>query len=199
MARLTRVEQQRRTHAQLLAAGRQVFLRRGFLAATVEEIAAEAGYTRGAVYKHFGGKEGLWLAIVEADAGTHLAALRTALSQAATRSDLIAALAPAALIDSDAAKWSSATAEVLAATAQQPDTALLIAAIQQRHDDAVVALLAEHVQRLGLTPSVPLSQAVVLLGALGIGLTLRQTVAPTADAAAILATAVGMILPEQQA
>jgi AcrR family transcriptional regulator len=196
MARLTRVEQQQRTHAQLLDAGRQVFLRRGFLAATVEEIAADAGYTRGAVYKHFGGKEGLWLAIVEADAGMHLEQLGTALARAVTRDDLIAALAPAGLTDTDAAKWSSAAAEVLAATAQQPDTASLVAAIQQRHDDAVVALIAEHTQRLRLTPSMPLPQAVILLGALGIGLTLRQTVAPTADAAAILRHVVGMLFAE---
>jgi hypothetical protein len=45
----------------------------------------------------------------------------------------------------------------------------------------------------------PLPQAVVLLGALGIGLTLRQTVAPTVEAAAILANVVGMIFPEQPA
>jgi len=187
VARLTRVEQQQRTHAQLLSAGRQVFLRRGFLAATVEEIAADAGYTRGAVYKHFGGKEGLWLAIVELDADAHLQALGSALADATTRSDLVAALAP------------PFTAEVLAATAQQPDTASLVAAIQQRHDDAVVSLLAEHVQRLGLTPSMPLPQAVILLGALGIGLALRQTVAPTADAAGILGNVVGMIFLERQA
>ena len=197
MARLTRVEQQQRTHAQLLSAGRQVFLRRGFLAATVEEIAADAGYTRGAVYKHFGGKEGLWLAIVELDADAHLQALGSALADATTRSDLVAALAPP--FTSDAAKWSAAAAEVLAATAQQPDTASLVAAIQQRHDDAVVSLLAEHVQRLGLTPSMPLPQAVILLGALGIGLALRQAVAPTADAAGILGNVVGMIFLERQA
>ena len=99
MSRLTRAEPQQRTHEHLLDAGRQVFLRRGFLAATVEEIAADAGYTRGAVYKHFGGKEGLWLAIIEADAATHLRQLRNALAQATDRDDLIAALTPGDLAD----------------------------------------------------------------------------------------------------
>lgn len=184
MARLTRAEQQAHTHEHLIAAGRQVFLRRGFLAATVEEIAADAGYTRGAVYKHFGGKEGLWLAIVEADADRHLQGLRTALAQATSRDDVIAVLG--GVTDEDAAKWTAAAAEVLAATAQQPETAAQIAVLQQRHDDQVVALLAGHVQRLGLEPALPLRQLVVLLGALGIGLALRQTLAPAADSAAIL-------------
>ncbi|KOV82574.1 TetR/AcrR family transcriptional regulator [Nocardia sp. NRRL S-836] len=197
MTRLTRAEQQRRTHDHLLAAGRQVFLRRGFLAATVEEIAADAGYTRGAVYKHFGGKEGLWLAIVEADADTHLAALGAALGTATTRDGLIAVLAGVSPADEDAARWSAAAAEVLAATAQQPEVASLVAAVQQRHDDAVVALLTEHSRRLGLTPALPLHQAVVMLGALGIGLALRQTVAPAPDPAAIVTYVLGTVFPAQ--
>lgn len=195
MTRLTRVEQQQRTHEHLLDAGRQVFLRQGFLAATVEEIAADAGYTRGAVYKHFGGKEGLWLAIIEAGADTHLQGLRKALSRATTRDAMIAALAPIDVADKDASKWSATAAEVLAATARQPEIATRIAAVQQRHDDEVVALLAEHSRRLGLEPTMPLHQAVVMLGALGIGLALRQTVAPAADPAAILTHVLGTVFP----
>lgn len=195
MNRLTRAEQQQRTHEHLLDAGRQVFLRRGFLAATVEEIAADAGYTRGAVYKHFGGKEGLWLAIIEASADTHLQQLHNALLHATTRDDMIAALTPVDPTDKDAAKWSATAAEVLAATAQQPETAALVAAIQQRHDDEVVALLAEHSRRLRLEPTMPLRQAVVMLGALGIGLALRQTVAPAADPVAILTHVLGTVFP----
>jgi AcrR family transcriptional regulator len=193
MIRLTRAEQQRRTHEHLLDAGHKVFLRRGFLAATVEEIAADAGYTRGAVYKHFGGKEGLWLAIIEAGADAHLHGLRDALSRAASREQVLAALAPADPADEEAAKWSAAAAEVLAATAQQPETATLVAAIQRRHDDEVITLLTEHSQRLGLDPAMPLDQAVVMLGALGIGLALRQTVAPASDPGAILAHVLGTI------
>ncbi|MFD4641790.1 TetR/AcrR family transcriptional regulator [Lentzea sp. NPDC058436] len=174
MARLTRTEQQARTHEHLLLAGRQVFLRRGFLGAAVEEIAAEAGYTRGAVYKHFGGKEGLWLAIVEADAGTHLDGLRKALGRTGDRDDLIAVLSGAA--NEEAAKWTAVAAEVLAATAQQPGIAAQVAALQRRHDAQVVALLTEQFERLGLEPALPVEQLVVAVGSLGIGLALRQSV-----------------------
>ncbi|MDX8054108.1 TetR/AcrR family transcriptional regulator [Lentzea sp. BCCO 10_0798] len=193
MVRLTRAEQQVRTHEHLLRAGHRVFLRRGFLGASVEEIAAEAGYTRGAVYKHFGGKEGLWLAIVEADAGTHLQGLRSALEQATCRDDVIAILS--GVTDEEAAKWTSVAAEVLAATAQQPEIAAQVAALQQRHDDQVVALLAEHLRRLGLEPTMPLPQLVVLLGALGIGLALRRVVVKGADAHAVLVQVLEKMLP----
>ncbi|MFI5610067.1 TetR/AcrR family transcriptional regulator [Amycolatopsis sp. NPDC051903] len=195
MTRLTRAEQQQRTHEHLLAAGREVFLRRGFLAATVEEIAAEAGYTRGAVYKHFGGKEGLWLALIEADADTFFEGLRETLARTTTRDDLIAALSPAGSQDEDAAKWSAAVAEVLAATAQQPETTARVAAVQQQFDDRVAGLLAEHSRRLGLEPALPLAQVVIMLGALGIGLALRRAIAPAGDAAAITAHVLGSVFP----
>jgi AcrR family transcriptional regulator len=63
--RATRAEKQVRTRAQLIEAAAQVFARRGFQAATVEEIAERAGYSHGAVYSNFAGKEELFLAVFE--------------------------------------------------------------------------------------------------------------------------------------
>lgn len=50
---------------QLLDVGRAVFAERGFDAATVEEVASRAGVSKPVVYAHFGGKEGLYSAVVE--------------------------------------------------------------------------------------------------------------------------------------
>lgn len=53
------------TRARLLEAAARVYARRGFDGATLDEVAAEAGYTKGAVYGHFGSKENLLLALWE--------------------------------------------------------------------------------------------------------------------------------------
>ncbi|HEV7938493.1 MAG TPA: TetR/AcrR family transcriptional regulator [Solirubrobacteraceae bacterium] len=63
--RLTRAAKQEQTRAQLIDAAASVFARRGFQAATIEEIAEEAGYSHGAVYSNFAGKEELFLAVFE--------------------------------------------------------------------------------------------------------------------------------------
>lgn len=63
--RLTRAEKQVQTRAQLIQAAADVFALRGFQAATVEEIADRAGYSHGAVYSNFAGKEDLFLAVFE--------------------------------------------------------------------------------------------------------------------------------------
>jgi AcrR family transcriptional regulator len=62
---LTRKERQEQTREELVAAAARVFARRGYHQATVEEIAAEAGFSTGAVYSNFDGKEELFLAIAD--------------------------------------------------------------------------------------------------------------------------------------
>src|SRR4051812_7163619 len=54
-----------RTRTALVQAARQVFASRGFEGASLDEIAETAGYTRGAIYKHFANKEDLFFAVVE--------------------------------------------------------------------------------------------------------------------------------------
>jgi AcrR family transcriptional regulator len=63
--RLTRAERSARTRAELMASARQLFLRRGFHAASLEQVAEEAGFTIGAVYSRFAGKADLFLAILD--------------------------------------------------------------------------------------------------------------------------------------
>jgi AcrR family transcriptional regulator len=196
VARLTRVEQQRQTHERLLDAGRTVLVRRGFLAATVEEIAAEAGYTRGAVYKHFGGKEGLWLAIMDALAQAHLQLLGEALEQAVDQRDLVRALTPTAFADDDeAARWTVTMAEFLAAVAGQPETAASVVAAQRRHEEEIAAVLGRHCRRLGIRPALPLPQVVVMLGAMGGSLALRRGMDPEVDVPAIVAGVLAVMFP----
>ncbi|HET6866788.1 MAG TPA: helix-turn-helix domain-containing protein [Solirubrobacteraceae bacterium] len=63
--RLLRAERKERTKTELVEAARTVFLRRGFHGASLDEIAEEAGYTKGAVYSNFDGKDALFLAAFE--------------------------------------------------------------------------------------------------------------------------------------
>jgi AcrR family transcriptional regulator len=62
---LTRRERQEQTRELLLDAAAMVFARRGYHEASVEEIASEAGFSTGAVYSNFSGKEELFLALAD--------------------------------------------------------------------------------------------------------------------------------------
>src|SRR3954469_1579978 len=64
-ARNRREIKQEQTRARLLEAAAAVFARSGYHVATLEEVAAEAGFTKGAVYSNFESKEALFLALVD--------------------------------------------------------------------------------------------------------------------------------------
>jgi AcrR family transcriptional regulator len=57
--------ERRDARSELLAAAAEVFAERGYRDASVDEVAARAGYSKGAVYWHFSGKEDLFFALME--------------------------------------------------------------------------------------------------------------------------------------
>ncbi len=59
----TRERRRQLTRAALVEAAAEVFARRGFNGASLDEIAETAGFTRGAIYKNFEGKEDLFFAV----------------------------------------------------------------------------------------------------------------------------------------
>lgn len=61
----TQAERTAATRTALIASAREVFARDGYADAVADEIVAAAGVTRGALYHHFGGKEGLFEAVFE--------------------------------------------------------------------------------------------------------------------------------------
>ncbi len=63
--RWTRERRLEHTRNLLLDAAEEIFARKGLAGAALEDIADAAGYTRGAIYSHFGAKEELFLAVVD--------------------------------------------------------------------------------------------------------------------------------------
>jgi AcrR family transcriptional regulator len=63
--RLTRAEKQAATRVALLDSAAAVFTKRGYEAATLEEITEAAGFSRGAFYSNYDSKEELFLTLIE--------------------------------------------------------------------------------------------------------------------------------------
>ena len=74
-ATLSRQERTEITRARLIQSAEKVFARDGFEAAKLEEIAADAGYTRGAFYANFDSKEDLFFALLEREVETRIGGL----------------------------------------------------------------------------------------------------------------------------
>jgi TetR/AcrR family transcriptional regulator, acrAB operon repressor len=77
------------TRERLMQAGLVVFSRQGFDAATLEDVAREAGVTRGAIYWHFGSKSDLFLALLEKYSTRGSIILQQAASEGGTFNEIL--------------------------------------------------------------------------------------------------------------
>ena len=64
MVRRTRAETEE-TRLSLIETARRVFAQQGFAKTSMDDLTAQAGLTRGALYHHFGDKKGLLAAVVQ--------------------------------------------------------------------------------------------------------------------------------------
>jgi AcrR family transcriptional regulator len=86
---------QQRTEAtkrRLLKAALRIFSRDGFEAARIDDIAVEAGYTRGAFYAHFQSKEDLFFAMLEDESHKHFEALTRVMEKLESKRERLDAL-----------------------------------------------------------------------------------------------------------
>lgn len=86
--RLTREQSKDQTRERLLDAAQAIFMKKGFVAASVEDIAAAAGYTRGAFYSNFGSKSELFLELLRRDHEVMQAGLQAIFANAASREEM---------------------------------------------------------------------------------------------------------------
>ena len=100
MARLTREESQALTREKLLRSSADVVARDGYEGASVERIAEEAGFSKGAFYSNFSSKEDVLLHLLEGNAGHDVREL----------SELLQEIVDPVLVIDAVARWSDARA-----------------------------------------------------------------------------------------
>jgi len=77
-----REERRQQTREDLLAAATRVFAARGFGGGSIDVVAEEAGYTSGAIYANFAGKEDLFLSAFEHQIARHVGEVTEAVAAA---------------------------------------------------------------------------------------------------------------------
>lgn len=81
---MSREESKAQTRERLLDSARKVFAERGYHAASVDEVAERAGFSTGALYSNFEGKEDLFLALLERQIEQQVAEVKASVSDRPT-------------------------------------------------------------------------------------------------------------------
>ena len=181
--RLTRVERRQRTRDELLATARMAFLRDGFHGASLEAIAEEAGYTRGAVYSNFESKEDLLLSVLDSEVADRVQAYHALALEESTLDEAIRAVGRHfAAIDPE---WRPLIIEIQLQAARRP--ALRAALLgTDRMLDSLSRVVVRIATRFGVETRVPAREVARASRALGRGMTLERLVDPGAGDAAMM-------------
>ena len=177
-ARLTREASRQRTRALLLDAAARVFARRGYRGATLDEIAAEAGFSKGAVYSNFESKEELFFALLERRRAEQDAELARAPqgTPGASTADLGRLAAP---VDLDAWEWGLLTLEFFLYAAREHGVRERLAADYRAERSAVAELLVRRRPAATATRLEPAELATITM-ALATGLGVQAALDPDA-------------------
>jgi AcrR family transcriptional regulator len=179
-SRLTRAEQTERNRARVLSAAREVFLRRGFHATSVDEIAETAGFSRGVVYSQFGGKADLLLALLDARIAERAERNRS-LAAGLAGIEGVRALAAAGDADyEENAGWALLLIEFRVHAARHPDLAGRYAALHERAVAALADVLAGLYARAGVDPPRPVRALAQATFVIATGLVLERQADPAA-------------------
>jgi AcrR family transcriptional regulator len=175
----TRQARKAQTRERLLAAAGRVFARRGYHRALLEEVAEEAGFSTGAVYSNFEGKEDLFLTLLERIVERQTAELAEAVAAGGT---------VAARATQGAATFTAFLArepelfmlvmEFWAQAVREPELRPRFAARYERIRTALAELIDQSAAELGITLAVPARELAIAVDALADGFALQKLADP---------------------
>lgn len=174
--RKTQAERREETREQLVAAAARVFAERGFHGTSLEAIAEEAGYSRGAVYYNFADKEELFLELLDRRCAERAQDLRAVFADA-DPTDVAATSRQAQVAGRHALdamtgdpQWRALYLEFLAHAARDPAFRRRFSRRADEMRGALEEVVVERTRAVADALPMPPEQLAVVMDALGTGL-----------------------------
>ncbi|MEO3776723.1 TetR/AcrR family transcriptional regulator [Micromonospora sp. B11E3] len=172
--RLTRAQQQQRTRQRLLDAAETLFAERGIHQTSLEEVAAEAELTKGAIYANFDGKHGLLAAILERRYTDQVADAGLAVDPGAA-ADSLGDSYESVISLPETRRFAMALLEFWLYSMRTPAArdamAQWLQAVREHNAKRIT-------ERTGGQPPIPASQLAILMTALDVGVALQHLIDP---------------------
>lgn len=194
----TRAERQRQTRDRLIEVARVMFLDVGYASTSLDKVAVEAGFSKGAVYSNFAGKEELCMAVLDVIHGENIRRVGEVFSEAS----------PIDVRLKDFVEWSNSglgdpqwtTLELeFAAVARQNDW--VASELVKRHrevrqliEDLVAATLVE----AEFETRIPVDQVATALLAMGAGLGAMKALDPKVEMDVFGAVLTSLVRPRRK-
>jgi len=177
------------TRARVLDAAERLFGAQGFHGTSMQEIAAEAGYTTGALYSSFNGKDDLFLAVLERRRALREEIWRDALGAAMDSTD--GAVAMGASLRPDPA-WYATLLEFMVRAARDPQRRHVVP--QMSGYSSREAFFTEALERVSATSPLPADRLGPIIWALVLGFSESWFAEPEAADPTLFSDAIAVLV-----
>lgn len=177
----TRAERQEQTRARLVEVATRMFLAEGYAATSLDKVAVEAGFSKGAVYSNFSGKDELCLAVLDGLHARQLEGAVQALGGAGDIDEKLAAFVEWARRGLGRPRATALEAE-FAAIARSSD--YVAGELTKRHralTTTVASLITHVLSESGLRLTVPPRDAALTVLSLAVGFSALRSLDPSLD------------------
>lgn len=177
--RLSRSEQREQTRDAIADAAERLFTEHGFHATSLDQIAAAAGFTKGAVYSNFSSKEDLFFAVYERRAARTLAHIERILAMApdpVAGAEAVADAFTSRRHGSDG--WLAVFFEFWAHVIRRPELRERFAEVHARGRRPFAELIERHAANSRVELPLGAEQLSVAMGAMQFGLQLERLTQP---------------------
>jgi len=177
--RLTRKQKQEHTRSCLMKSAAKVFAARGLQNASIDEVAEDAGYTKGAFYANFKSKEELFLAMLDERFAERLQEINDVVESDAEPEDQAfrAGVDFGRYLSADPS-WQRLFFEFTSHAALDEDFRQELVTRYRSLRERVAAALEHQAGRLGVTPPVPVEQIALMTFAMANGVALEKLLEP---------------------
>ncbi len=183
------------TRARLLCAAGEVFAKHGYDRASLDDVAAAAGLTKGAVYSSFSSKDELFYALMRDRIDERLALVAAAVDRQTTLQDATrdAGAGLAELIFSQA-DWHLLFIEFWARAVRDPSLRKEFARQRRAARELIAGFIEQQAAQLGTELPAPADQLAVAVLALSNGIAIEQLADPDTVDPSIFGTTLGLLL-----
>jgi AcrR family transcriptional regulator len=176
---LSRAERQANTRAELVDAAERLFSDRGFHATSLDAVADEAGYTKGAVYSNFASKEDLFFAVYERRVDRYLATTERLVAEADDAAEgVLRVVAGVAARRENDDGWLAVFLEFWTHVLRYPEHRTRFAEIHAQAVDPFVSATGRFAAERGIELPLDARQLAVALFAMGTGIGLERLTQP---------------------
>ena len=190
---MTRQESHAQTRDRLVATAHRLFLSDGYNATSLERVAAEAGFSKGAVYSNFATKPELGLAVLDVIHLERAMSMAAAVSEATSVDERLAGFARWAEENIGDVGWTALEVEFATSTRHLEGMRAELATRRRALTAMLAAMIEDQADQLGLQLPVPAEEAAVQLLALGIGLGVQRAFDPELPVRSLVDVLTGLI------